>query len=117
MLPDHADLAATGFDQDDAAGLAAERAFDDHLLEKRMLLHAAACAPTSTRPVLLACECCCVKSVLDCLCGSGPALRVWLVFTHILYVPPHCTQQIKSHTIYLNGVYSRDSTFQPLLLR
>ena len=29
---------ATGFDQDDAAGLAAERAFDCHLLEKRMLL-------------------------------------------------------------------------------
>ena len=29
---------ATGFDQDDAAGLAAERAFDYHLLEKRMLL-------------------------------------------------------------------------------
>ena len=61
----------TGFDQDDAAGLAAERAFDDHLLEKRMLLDAAACAPTSTRPVLFACECCCVESVLDCLCGSG----------------------------------------------
>ena len=29
---------ATGFDQDDAAGLAAERAFVCHLLEKRMLL-------------------------------------------------------------------------------
>ena len=71
MLQDHADLAATGFDQDDAAGLAAEPAFDNHLLEKRMLLDAAACAPTSTRPVLFACECCCVESALDCLCGSG----------------------------------------------
>ena len=29
---------ATGFDQDDAAGLAAERAFDCHLLEQRLLL-------------------------------------------------------------------------------
>ena len=29
---------ATGFDQDEAAGLAAERAFDYYLLEKRMLL-------------------------------------------------------------------------------
>ena len=28
----------TGFDQDDAAGVAAERAFDCHLLEQRMLL-------------------------------------------------------------------------------
>ena len=34
---------ATGFDHDDAAGLAAERAFDYHLLEKCMLLEAAAC--------------------------------------------------------------------------
>ena len=32
---------ATGFDQDDAAGLATERALDSHLLEKRMLLEAA----------------------------------------------------------------------------
>ena len=32
---------ATGFDQDDAAGLDAERAFDYHLLEQRMLLEAA----------------------------------------------------------------------------
>ena len=49
---------ATGFDQDDAAGLAAERAFDCHLLEKGMLLEAAACECTlqmqpSTRPVYL----------------------------------------------------------------
>ena len=47
---------ATGFDQDDAAGLAAERAFDCHLLEKRMLLEAAASECTlqmqpSARPV------------------------------------------------------------------
>ena len=37
---------ATGFDQDDAAGLAAERAFDCQLLEKGMLLEAAACECT-----------------------------------------------------------------------
>ena len=37
---------ATGFDQDDAAGLAVERTFDYHLLEKRMLLEAAACKCT-----------------------------------------------------------------------
>ena len=46
----------TGFDQDDAAGLAVERAFDYHLLEKRLLLEAAACECTlqmqpSARPV------------------------------------------------------------------
>ena len=38
---------ATRFDQDDAAGLDAERAFDYHLLEKRMLLEAAVCAQTN----------------------------------------------------------------------
>ena len=47
---------ATGFDQDDAAGLTAERAFDYHLLKKRMLLEAAACKCTlqmrpSARPL------------------------------------------------------------------
>ena len=47
---------ATGFDQDNAAGLAAERAFDYHLLKKRMLLEAAACKctlqmQTSARPL------------------------------------------------------------------
>ena len=47
---------ATGFDQDDAAGLAAERAFDYHLLEKRLLLEADACECTlqmqpSARPI------------------------------------------------------------------
>ena len=38
----------TGFDQDDAAGLAAERAIDDQLLGKRMLLEDAACVQTNT---------------------------------------------------------------------
>ena len=38
---------ATGFDQDHAAGLAAERAFGYHLLEKRMLFEAAAYVKTN----------------------------------------------------------------------
>ena len=47
---------ATGFDQDDAAGLSAERTFDCHLLEKRMLLETEACECTlqmqpSARPI------------------------------------------------------------------
>ena len=38
---------ATGVDQDNAAGLAVEHASDYHLLEKRMLLEAAACGKTN----------------------------------------------------------------------
>ena len=82
----------TGFDQDDAAGLAAERAFDDHLLEKRMLLDAAACAPTSTRPVLFACECCCVESALDCLCGAGACTSC----VAVLHSQPLCAPSLHS---------------------
>ena len=84
----------TGFDQDDAAGLAAERAFDDHLLEKRMLLDAAACAPTSTRPVLFACECFCVESALDCLCGSGACTSC--VAVTVLHPQPLCAPSLHS---------------------
>ena len=61
---------ATRFDQDDAVGLAAERAFDDHLLEKRCLLTEAVSRESKCTAPALACERCGAESVLDCLCGS-----------------------------------------------
>ena len=57
------------FDQDDAAGLTAERVFDDHLLEKFCLLAEAAEHELTMTAPALACERCCAESVLDCLCG------------------------------------------------
>ena len=58
-------------DLDDAAGLAAVRAFDDHLLEKCCLLAEAATRDSTNTAPALACERCCAESVLECLCGSG----------------------------------------------
>ena len=60
---------ATRFDQDDAAGLTAERVFDDHLLEKFCLLAEAAEYELTITAPALACERCCAESVLGCLCG------------------------------------------------
>ena len=60
---------AMRFDQDDSAGLAAERAFDEHLLQKCCLLtETAERALMNTLPAF-ACERCCAESVLDCICG------------------------------------------------
>ena len=60
---------ATRFDQDDAADFAAERVFDNHLLEKCCLLAEAAERELTNTAPALACERCCAESVLDCLCG------------------------------------------------
>ena len=78
---------ATGFDQDDAAGLAAERAFDCHLLEKRLLLEADACECTlqmqpSARPVYLR------AYRPRSTCSSGRACH-----PHACYVCPSAGQQ------------------------
>ena len=60
---------ATHFEQDDATSLAAERAFDNYLLEKCCLLAEAAQRELTNTAPALACERCCAESVLDCLCG------------------------------------------------